>query len=80
MFKSFSTLSGRTIADTPLSIMWMLHFAIRRALPGRNRLPFALYVRNHNRAAKLVKLIAHCGPLDIDKPEPAITVMMSDED
>ena len=44
------------------------------------RLPFALYVRNDNRAAKLVKLIAVAGPLDIDDPAPCITVMMPDED
>ena len=35
---------------------------------------------NDNRAAKLVKLVATCGPLDIDDPQPAITVMMPDED
>jgi len=27
-----------------------------------------------------VKLIAQCGPLDMDDPQPAITVMMPDED
>lgn len=32
------------------------------------------------RAARLVKLVATCGPLDIDDPQPAITVMMPDED
>jgi hypothetical protein len=32
------------------------------------------------RAARLVKLIATCGPLDMDDPQPAITVMMLDED
>ena len=42
--------------------------------------PFALYVRNDNHRAKLVKLIAQCGPLDLDDPQPAITVMMPDED
>jgi len=47
---------------------------------GQTRLPVALYVRNDNRAAKLIKLIATCGPLDIDDPAPAITVMMPDED
>ena len=47
---------------------------------GANRLPVALYVRNDNRAARLVKLIATCGPLDIDDPQPAITVAMPDED
>jgi len=33
-----------------------------------------------NRAARLVKLIATCGPLDMDDPQPAITLMMPDED
>ena len=56
------------------------------------RLPVALYVRNEPDAcpvgctqryptgAKLVKLIATCGPLDIDDPAPAITLMLPDED
>jgi hypothetical protein len=39
-----------------------------------------LYVRNDNHRAKLVKLIATCGALDIDDASPAITVMMPDED
>jgi hypothetical protein len=58
----------------------MLRFAIGKAAQGRNRLPFALYVRNDHRAPKLVKLIATCGPLDMDDPQPAITVMLPDED
>lgn len=61
-------------------VVWMLRFAIARAHTGTDRLPLALYVRNDNRGAKLVKLIASCGPLDIDDPQPAITVMMPDED
>ena len=61
-------------------IVWMTRFAIIRAKPGVDRIPVALYVRNDNCAAKLVKLIAQCGPLDIDDPQPAITVMMTDED
>lgn len=61
-------------------IVWMLRFAIRRSRAGADRLPFALYVRNDNRAAKLVKLIATCGPLDLDDPQPGITVMLPDED
>ena len=44
------------------------------------RLPFALYVCNDNRAPRLIKLIAECGPLDMDKPVPAITIMMPGED
>ena len=61
-------------------IVWMTRFAILRARPGVDRIPVALYVRNDNHRAKLVKLIATCGPLDIDDPAPAITLMMPDED
>ncbi len=61
-------------------IVWMLRFAILRARPGVQRIPVALYVRNDNRRATLIKLIATCGPLDIDDPQPAITVMLPDED
>jgi hypothetical protein len=67
-------------------IVWMLRFAILRsrshtkAGAACTRVPVALYVRNDNRKAKLVKLIAQCGPLDIDDPQPAITVMLPDED
>ena len=61
-------------------LVWMTRFAILRARPGVDRIPVALYVRNNNRRAKLVKLIATCGPRDIDEPAPAITLMMPDED
>ena len=61
-------------------VLWLLRFAIMRSRAGQAYLPFALYVRNDNHRAKLVKLIAQCGPLDIDDPAPAITVMMPDED
>ena len=61
-------------------IVWMTRFGIIRARPGIDRIPVALYVRNDNRAARLIKLIATCGPLDMDDPQPAITVMLPDED
>jgi len=48
--------------------------------PGAERLRVALNVRNDNHAANLAKLIATCGPLDMDDPQPEITVMMPDED
>ena len=60
-------------------IVWMTRFGIIRSRPGCDRIPVALYVRNDNQRSKLVKLIATCGPLDIDDPQPAITVMMPDE-
>jgi hypothetical protein len=58
----------------------MTRFAILRSRSHTDRCPVALYVRNDNTRAKLVKLIAQCGPLDMDDPQPAITVMMPDED
>jgi hypothetical protein len=73
-------VSGQDEAGRLWDVVWMLRFAIQRTKRGVERLPFALYVRNDNRAAKLVKLVAVAGPLDIDDPAPAITVMMPDED
>jgi hypothetical protein len=61
-------------------IITMARFAILRSRPGCDRLPVALYVRNDNRAPRLVRLTAVCGPLDIDDPQPAITLMLMDED
>jgi hypothetical protein len=61
-------------------IVWMTRFGIIRSRPGCDRIPVALYVRNDNQRSRLIKLIAQCGPLDIDDPQPAITVMMPDED
>ena len=73
-------VSGQDEAGRLWDVVWMLRFAIRKAAAGQDRLPFALYVRNDNRAPRLVKLISTCGALDIDDPQPAITVMMPDED
>jgi hypothetical protein len=73
-------VTGQDEAGRLWDVVWMTRFAILRARPGVDRVPVALYVRNDDRAAKLVKLIATCGPLDIDDPSPAITVMLPDED
>ena len=73
-------VTGQDEAGRLWDVVWMLRHAIRKATPGQTRLPFALYVRNDNRAPRLIKLIAECGPLDLDKPEPAIIIMMPGED
>ena len=73
-------VSGQDEAGRLWDIVWMTRFGILRARPGVDRIPVALYVRKDNRAARLVKLIAVCGPLDMDDPQPAITVMLLDED
>ena len=73
-------VQGQDEAGRLWDIVWMLRFAISRARGNSDRVPVALYVRNDNQRAKLIKLIAQCGPLDMDDASPAITVMMPDED
>jgi len=73
-------VTGQDEAGRLWDIVWMTRFGVLRARSGVERIPVALYVRNDSRAARLVKLIATCGPLDIDDPQPAITVMLPDED
>jgi hypothetical protein len=84
VYDSFVTVppgvTGQDEAGRLWDILTMLRFAILRARPGYDRLPVALYVRNDNRRPRLVKLVATCGPLDLDDPQPAITVQMPDED
>jgi hypothetical protein len=73
-------VTGQDEAGRLWDVVWMLRFAIRKAQPGQARLPFALYVRNDNKAPRLTKLVAMCGALDIDDPQPAITILLPDED
>ena len=73
-------VTGHDEAGRLWDVVWMLRFAIRQAQRGQARLPFALYVRNDNKAPRLIKLVAMCGALDIDDPQPAITIMLPDED
>jgi hypothetical protein len=73
-------ITGQDEAGRLWDLVWMLRFAIRKAQHGQARLPFALYVRNDNKAPRLIKLVAMCGPLDIDDPRPTITIMLPDED
>ena len=84
VFDSFVAIppgvTGQDEAGRLWDVLWMLRFAIRKARPGADRLPFALYVRNDNHRPRLVKLVATCGPLDIVDPKPAITIMLPGED
>ena len=73
-------VSGQDEAGRLWDVVWMAKFAILRSHGHTDRLPVALYVRNDNHRAKLVKLIATCGPLDHDDPQPAITIHLADED
>ena len=74
-------LTGQDEAGRLWDVVWMLRFAIIRSKPGDSRMIFALYVRNSDsHPARLVKLIATAGAVDIDDPRPAITVMLPEED
>jgi hypothetical protein len=73
-------VTGQDEAGRLWDVVWMLRFGIIRARPGVQRIPVAFYVRNDSRAPRLVKLVATCGPLDMDDPQPAITITMPDED
>jgi hypothetical protein len=73
-------VTGQDEAGRLWDVLTMARFAILRSRPGCDRLPVALYVRNDNRRPRLVRLTAVCGPLDIDDPKPAITVMLPGED
>jgi hypothetical protein len=72
-------VTGQDEAGRLWDLVWMARFAILRSHGHTDRLTVALYVRNDNHRAKLVKLIATCSALDIDDPQPALTLMMPDE-
>ena len=71
---------GQDKAGRLWDLVWMLRCAIVSGHPGISDLRFTVYVRNNNRAARPVRLIATCGPLDVDDHQPAITVMLPGED
>ena len=74
-------VTGQDEAGRLWDVVWLLRHAILRSRPGTSRLPFALYVRNSDKQpARLTKLIATAGAVDIDDPAPAITLMLPDED
>jgi hypothetical protein len=84
VFNAFVTVppgvTGQDEAGRLWDILNLLRFAIYGAKPGQTCLPLEIYVRNDNHRPQLVKLIALCGPLDIHDPQPAITVLMPEED
>ena len=73
-------VTGQDEAGRLWDIVWMLRFAIKSGRSVGDRIAYSLYVRNDNRRPRLVNLVASCGALDMDDPQPAITAMLSDED
>jgi hypothetical protein len=60
-------------------IVWMCRFGIRAAADGQQRINFQLRVRRKG-GVRRVPLAAVVGPVDMDDPAPAITIMLPDED
>jgi hypothetical protein len=60
-------------------VVWMLRHGIKTGAGGPI-IKFVVFVRNDNRRARAVTLKAVCGPLEINDPAPAITVMLTSED
>ena len=73
-------VTGQDVAGRLWDVLWMTRYAIQQAQPDADRISVKLFVRNDDRKPKLVKLVAVCGALDIDAPEPALTVLLPDED
>ena len=73
-------VTGQDEAGRLWDIIWMTRFAILRSRGNTERVPVALYFSHDGRTSRLIKLVAQCGPLDMDDPSPAITIMMPDED
>jgi hypothetical protein len=73
-------VTGQDEAGRLWDIVWMLRSAIKNGRSDGDRIAYSLYVRNDNRRPRLVQLVAACGALDMDSPEPAITVMLPGED
>ena len=86
VFDAYVTVPPNVTCQDEAGRLWdivsMLRFAIKSGRSNGDRIEYSLYVRvrNDNRRPKLVKLVAMCGPNDMDSPEPAITVMMPGED
>ena len=68
-------LRGQSEQGRLWDVLWMLRQAARR---GGNTILFQLYVIMKEKQKQLVTLKSVCGPGDT--PEPAITIMMPDED
>lgn len=71
---------GQDEAGRLWDIAWMLRHAILQSPSGADRISVSLRVQNDNRRPKLVQLTAVCGPVDLDDSQPAITVMLPEED
>lgn len=67
-------VEAQDISGRMWDILWMARLAARKPGPEGPR-QFTVYVRNNNRKPQPRTLYMDCGPMDIDDPAPAITIM-----
>lgn len=60
-------------------ILTMLRFAIKRAQNNGNRIEFVVKIMGAARKQNFL-LVAIIGPMDIDNPAPAMTIMLPEEE
>ena len=60
-------------------VLFMCRFAIRGSNESGSRLSFKMLCRNDNHKPKEITLWAEVGPVDIDNPAPALTIMTQED-
>ena len=72
-------VTGQDEAGRLWDVLWLARFAFSTAEADTDRVTVNLHVRNDNRSASPVELLAVCGPCDIYDPAPSITIMLPHE-
>ena len=73
-------VTGQDEAGRLWDIVWMSALCHPQGAARTGPLAVCAVCPQRQPRPRLIKLIALCGPLDMDDPQPAITVMMPDED
>ncbi len=74
-----SRVADRDEAGRLWDLLWMLRPVTLGVCPGPERWPVTLFVPGDDACPHLIRLAAICGPLDLDDPSPAITVLLPGE-
>lgn len=74
-----ANVEGQDLEGRLWDVIWMTAAAMRRAKSGTDRITVQLYVRNDNRRPRPVQLVAVLSALDIDDPQPALTIQLPEE-
>ena len=74
-------VSGQDEAGRLWDVLTMFRWAASKEHEHQTRFYFKLYVRNQDdQPPRLVELVAACGALDFDDPQPAITIFFPEDE